>query len=167
MEKFKKYITETPNFPKKGILFRDVSPLMLNKMSEVVDSLIGMYTNSELNEIDHITGIESRGFIFAAAMATALKKGFIMIRKQGKLPNPSVSEKYDLEYGQATLEMHAGKGRIMIVDDVIATSGTLTAAANLSVKAGYDVKQIAVLVDLNLAPNYEWEGIKCRSLIQY
>lgn len=167
MDNWKNYIVDTPDFPDEGITFRDVSPLLRDKMSETIAGISSLFTEEELAEIDCIAGIESRGFIFGAALAVALNKGFVMIRKQGKLPNPAASESYSLEYGEATLEMHSGSGNIMIVDDVIATSGTMNAAANLCKQVGYNVRHIAVLVDLNIIPAFSWEGIECRSLIRY
>lgn len=163
----KKYITNTTDFPAKGIIFRDISPLLREKFVETIDSLAKLYNASEWAEIDCIGGIESRGFLFAAPLAYKLNKGLVMIRKKGKLPNPAAKQSYTLEYGEATLEMHAGKGRMMILDDVLATGGTLTAAAFLAHKAGYDIKALAVLIDLNLIKDFSWQDIGCKSLIGY
>ena len=167
MQSFKSHITNTPDFPAKGIVFRDISPLLREKFVETIDSLAKLYSPSEWAEIDCIGGIESRGFIFAAPLAYKLNKGLVMIRKKGKLPNPAAKQSYTLEYGEATLEMHSGKGRMMILDDVLATGGTLTAAANLADKAGYDVKALGVLIDLNIIKDFKFKEVGCRSLIRY
>jgi adenine phosphoribosyltransferase len=167
MQDFKNYITNTVDFPAKGIIFRDISPLLRDKFAQVIEAMEKMYTPSEWQDIDCIAGIESRGFIFAAPLAYKLNKGLVMIRKKGKLPNPAATLDYTLEYGEATLEMHAGEGKMMILDDVLATGGTLTAASNLSRIAGYDVKSLGVLIDLNIAKGFRWEGMHCRSLIKY
>jgi adenine phosphoribosyltransferase len=167
MHSLKSHITNTPDFPAKGIIFRDISPLLRDKFADVIDAMENMYTSAEWAEIDCIAGIESRGFLFAAPLAYKLKKGLVMVRKKGKLPNPAASLNYTLEYGEATLEMHAGKGRMMILDDVLATGGTLTAAANLADKAGYDVKALGVLIDLNIIKDFKFKGVGCRSLIGY
>jgi adenine phosphoribosyltransferase len=167
MQSFKSHITNTPDFPAKGIVFRDISPLLREKFVETIDSLAKLYSSTEWAEIDCIGGIESRGFLFAAPLAYKLKKGLVMVRKKGKLPNPAASLNYTLEYGEATLEMHAGKGKMMILDDVLATGGTLTAAANLADKAGYDVKALGVLIDLNIVKDFKFKEVGCRSLIRY
>jgi adenine phosphoribosyltransferase len=167
MQSFKSHITNTPDFPAKGIVFRDISPLLKDKFVEVIDAMEKIYTSAEWAEIDCIAGIESRGFLFAAPLAYKLKKGLVMVRKKGKLPNPAASLNYTLEYGEATLEMHAGKGKMMILDDVLATGGTLTAAANLADKAGYDVKALGVLIDLNIVKDFKFKEVGCRSLIRY
>ena len=167
MQSFKSHITNTPDFPAKGIVFRDISPLLREKFVETIDSLAKLYSATEWAEIDCIGGIESRGFLFAAPLAYKLKKGLVMVRKKGKLPNPAASLNYTLEYGEATLEMHAGKGKMMILDDVLATGGTLTAAANLADKAGYDVKALGVLIDLNIIKDFKFKEVGCRSLIRY
>ena len=167
MQSFKSHITNTPDFPAKGIVFRDISPLLRDKFVETIDSLAKLYSATEWAEIDCIGGIESRGFLFAAPLAYKLKKGLVMVRKKGKLPNPAASLNYTLEYGEATLEMHAGKGKMMILDDVLATGGTLTAAANLADKAGYDVKALGVLIDLNIIKDFKFKEVGCRSLIRY
>jgi adenine phosphoribosyltransferase len=167
MDSLKRYITDTQDFPVKGVLFRDVSPLLKEKLPEVTNAMLALFSQAELKEIDYIAGIESRGFIIGSIMAQTLGKGFVMIRKKGKLPNPDVSESYALEYGEATLEMHSGKGKIILVDDVLATGGTLSASAEMAVKAGYEVKHLAVLIDLKIMSDYSWHGMACRSAIQY
>lgn len=166
-EDFKKFITNTKNFPVEGIVFRDISPLIKEKFSEVIDAFADMYSQEEWKTIEVISGVESRGFIFAAALAYKLNKGLIMIRKSGKLPNPEASYGYRLEYGTAIIEMHKGKGKMLIVDDVLATGGTLKAACALAKTAGYEVVGSSVLIDLNIVQNFSFDGISSRALIQY
>ncbi len=133
------YIREIPDFPKPGILFRDVSPLLQNPeaLQFVATELV---RKTDLSRIDSFVGIESRGFILAALLAGLHKKGFIPLRKAGKLPPPVLKKSYDLEYGQAEVELAPGQGRVMILDDVLATGGTLQAALHLCTEAGYQVE---------------------------
>lgn len=121
----------------------------------------------DMENIDYIAGIESRGFILASLIAQKYRKGFIPLRKAGKLPPPVVSESYDLEYGKATLEMTPGKGRLLLVDDVLATGGTLKAAISICETAGYQVSQAAVLIDLCFLHKMRFKDEKIFSLIQY
>lgn len=165
--KFKKYIKNVPDFPKKGIVFRDISPLLKSKFKETINALSSILTKSEWQKVDYIAGIESRGFILAASLACQMGKGFVFMRKKGKLPKPDVALDYSLEYGKATLEMHKGKGKLIIVDDVIASGGTMRAAAELSRQAGYSVEHLITLIDLNLAPSFSWNKKKVRSLVKY
>ncbi len=162
----KKLIRDIPDFPKPGILFRDISPLLkspaaLNQVAEE----FGRSCN--LEKIDAFVGIESRGFILASYLASHFKKGFIPLRKAGKLPPPVVAESYSLEYGSATLEMNPGTGRVMILDDVLATGGTLQAGINICEKAGYHVEQVGVLIDLTFLNQMKFRGEKVFSIIQY
>jgi adenine phosphoribosyltransferase len=114
-----------------------------------------------------LAGIESRGFVLAAALATRHRKGLVMARKQGKLPPPTVRESYSLEYGTDALEMKPGEGRILLVDDVLATGGTMRAAGNLCSAAGYEVLALVVLIDLVLIDRFEWRSLRVRSAIRY
>ncbi|MBN8536030.1 MAG: adenine phosphoribosyltransferase [Deltaproteobacteria bacterium] len=162
----KKYIHSVPDFPIKDVLFRDISPLL--KSSEALDFVAKkLIEKINFNEVDYIAGIESRGFILAMLLAAKTNKGFIPIRKAGKLPPPVVYEKYSLEYGQASLELNPGKGRIVILDDVLATGGTLLAAVSLAEKAGYQVLDVAVLINLTFLNNIEFNHQKIYSLIEY
>ncbi len=169
---YKKLIRDIPNFPIEGVLFRDVSPLMSNAEAFAnVATDFGEYLN--LNQIDAFVGIESRGFIFAAQLAAIFKKGFIPLRKKGKLPPPLVSESYKLEYGEATLEMNPSqnnlhtKTRVVVCDDVLATGGTLKASISLCEKAGYDVQDILVLINLTFLNEMTFKSQKIKSLVQY
>ena len=162
----KKLIRDIPDFPKPGVLFRDISPLLQNPhaMDQVADLLS---QSCDLNRVDCFVGIESRGFILASLMAMKFKKGFIPLRKAGKLPPPVIGETYSLEYGTATLEMAPGQGRVMILDDVLATGGTLQAAMNICEKAGYQLEQVAVLINLTFLNQMNFRDKAVFSVIQY
>ncbi len=168
MTDFKALIEDVPDFPEPGILFRDISPLLLHHFPETIEAMSGLLEEAEWQNIDALAGIESRGFIFAAALAHHLGKGFLMVRKKGKLPKPACHEEYALEYGTAALEIHQGQGqRILLVDDVLATGGTFAAAANLSERAGYAVEGFLTLIDLQFLNDFNWQGKSVRSLVQY
>jgi adenine phosphoribosyltransferase len=159
-------IANVPDFPKPGILFRDVSPLLKDPeaLHFISENLVkGM----DLSQVDYFAGIESRGFIFASLLASHHKKGFIPIRKAGKLPPPTVKKSYALEYGEATIELAPGNGRIVIVDDVLATGGTLQAAIDLSLEAGYEVVDVAVLIDLPFLNQFKFNQKSVHSLVRY
>jgi adenine phosphoribosyltransferase len=163
----KSHIAAVPDFPKPGILFRDIMPLLKTHFEPTIAAMDGLLTTAEWAEVDAIVGIESRGFILGAPLALRHGKGFIPVRKQGKLPPPVASLAYQLEYGTATVEMQPGSGRVVIVDDVLATGGTLTAAAEICRRAGYEVKALIALIDLNLIPAYQWNGLALRAAITY
>lgn len=162
----KNYIRDIPDFPKKGILFRDISPLLRNS-----DALTFVATEfgkkMQIESIDAFVGIESRGFILASLLAGHFNKGFIPLRKAGKLPPPVVEESYELEYGSATLEMAPGQGQVVIVDDVLATGGTLQAAINICERAGYSVANVAVLINLTFLNQMLFRNQKILSLVEY
>lgn len=162
----KSLIRDVPDFPTPGVLFRDISPLLKNPeaMNFVAHKMV---EGVDLSKVDHFAGIESRGFILAMLLATTHKKGFLPIRKAGKLPPPVLQASYALEYGSATIELPPGTGRIMIIDDVLATGGTLQAAINLSQQAGYHVEHTAVLINLTFLNKMTFNGQSIPSLIQY
>ncbi len=149
----KSKIRTVPNYPKKGIMFRDITTLIKDPVGFrlVIDTLVQRYSQKEY-KFDTIVGIESRGFIIGAALSYALGKGFIPIRKKGKLPAEVESQEYALEYGTDRIEIHRDalqKGeRVLLVDDLLATGGTALAAAALVEKLGAQVVEMAFVVDL-------------------
>jgi adenine phosphoribosyltransferase len=163
----KAHIAAVPDFPKAGILFRDIMPLLKSHFGQTIDALDELLTTGEWEQVDAIAGIESRGFILGAALALRRGKGFIPVRKQGKLPPPVASLAYQLEYGTATLEMQPGAGRVILVDDVMATGGTMTAAAQLCTRSGFQVHALLALIDLKLVPTLQWNGLTLRSALAY
>jgi adenine phosphoribosyltransferase len=167
MIRIEDYIATISDFPSKGILFRDISPLFRNHFAETIDQLSGLFLKDEWEKIDAICGIDARGFTIAGALAYKQHKGLINIRKAGKLPNPGGKVEYDLEYGTASLEMHKGHGGVLIVDDVIATGGTLKAAADLCKKTGYNIIGFASIINLKNLNNFEWNNIKPKFLVEY
>ncbi len=160
-------IVDVPDFPKPGILFRDISPLLRSHLAATIEALEGLLTEAEWSGIDAVAGIESRGFILGAALALKRRKGFVLVRKQGKLPPPVVDVSYDLEYGSGVLEMQRGQGRVLLIDDVLATGGTLSASAELCVRAGYSVAALAVLIDLKIVADYRWRDVPLRAVVCY
>ncbi len=153
-----KYIRTIPDFPKKGIMFRDITTLINNEeaFSATVDQLIELFKDVEF---DRIAGIESRGFIFGAAMAYRLRKPFVLIRKKGKLPHKTERMEYQLEYGTDVIEAHIDAinpgEKILIIDDLLATGGTAEAAAKLMEKMGGKVVGLGFVIALP-----ELKGIK-------
>ncbi len=147
----KKLIRDIPDFPKPGILFRDISPLLADP-SGLALSIELLANPFRGKNIDLVVGAESRGFIFGTAVACCLSAGFSLVRKRGKLPFKKVSMTYDLEYGQDTLEMHADAivpgQRVLIVDDVLATGGTMKACCDLVKQLGGEIVGVAVLIEL-------------------
>lgn len=151
MKKLEDYVRTIPDFPEPGIMFRDVTSIMQDAdgFKLAIDSLLGLL---EGVECDVIAGAESRGFIFGAPLAYALGKPFVLIRKKGKLPCKTVSTSYDLEYGSAEIEMHADSikpgQKVVLVDDLIATGGTIEASAKLIEQLGGEVTKIIFLMEL-------------------
>lgn len=169
----KKLIRTVPDFPKKGIMFRDITTLLKDAkgFNEVINQFYEHYRNVK---IDKIVGIESRGFILAGALAYKMGKGFVPVRKPGKLPAEKERVEYQLEYGTDTLEIHKDAilpgENVLIVDDLIATAGTSLAAANLIVKLGGNIIECAFIVELpelNGKKRLENGGYKVFSLVQF
>src|SRR5450432_3825501 len=147
----KKLIRDIPDFPKKGILFRDITPLLADP-SGLALSIELLANPFRGKRIDLVVGAESRGFIFGTAVACCLSAGFVLVRKPGKLPHKKVSMSYELEYGSDSLEMHADSivagQRVLIVDDVLATGGTMKACCDLVNQLGGALVGVAVLIEL-------------------
>ena len=167
MSDLKRAIRDVADFPKPGILFRDITPLLRDHFDATIHALDGLFSNAEWEETDVVAGIESRGFILGAALAMRRHKGFVLVRKQGKLPPPVVDVAYDIEYGSGVLEMQRGNGRLVLIDDVLATGGTMTGAANLCDRAGFQVKAMAALIDLHIVKDYSWRDLRLRAAIDY
>jgi adenine phosphoribosyltransferase len=161
----KDLITDVIDFPKKGINYKDISPLLASPRFNEAVALMGGLVDMTL--IDAVVGIESRGFILGAGLAQHFSKGFIPVRKKGKLPPPVVQASYQLEYGNDVIEMKKGAGRVLLVDDVLATGGTLKAALELCLKAGYQVADVCVLIDLRHLNQFRFGGQPVKSLLQY
>ena len=171
MEDLKKLIREVPDFPKPGILFYDITTLLKDGpgLAAVIDGLKEHYRDAQ---VDVVLGIEARGFIFAPALAYALKAGFVPVRKPKKLPAECMSVSYDLEYGKDTLEVHRdaiGKGtRVLIVDDLLATGGTAAAAARMVQEMGGIVAGLGFVIELTfLNGRQKLAGREIFSLLQY
>lgn len=130
--------------------------------------MLNLLSPAELDAADAFAGIDARGFIFASAMAIKTNKNMIMLRKKGKLPPPTVHKNYGLEYGTASIETRYQKPlNIIIVDDVLATGGTLEAAADLCLEAGHNVRALVTLINLAHLNNFSWKHLKAHSLISY
>ena len=151
IERLTRLIRDIPDFPKPGVLFRDITPLLADPsgLALAIELLANPFRGKN---IDLVVGAESRGFIFGTAVACCLSAGFGVVRKPGKLPYKRVSMTYDLEYGTDTLEMHADgviEGqRVLIVDDLLATGGTMKACVDLVKQLGGEVVGVAVLIEL-------------------
>ena len=149
-EWLRSHVREVPDFPQPGVRYRDITPLLADgaTFQRAVDELTARFEGAT---VDRVVGVESRGFIVAAPIAYRLGASFIPVRKAGKLPPPVVSRRYDLEYGSATIEVPTGVldgAQVLLVDDVLATGGTLRAAAELITQAGGTVAAMAVIVEL-------------------
>lgn len=167
MTDLKEHIAAVPDFPRPGILFRDIMPLLRTQFEPTIAALDALLTDQEWSAVDTVAGIESRGFILASALALRRGKGFVPVRKQGKLPPPVSAIGYALEYGTATLEMQPGSGRVVIVDDVVATGGTFAAAAELCARSGFSVRALLALIDLRLIPPLRWNDLTLRAALTY
>ena len=167
----KSHLRDIPDFPKPGILFRDISPLLANPsaLALSVELLANPFRGKN---IDIVIGAESRGFIFGTAVACCLSAGFGLVRKPGKLPFKKISMSYNLEYGNDTLEMHADQivagQRVLIADDVLATGGTMKACVDMVKQLGGDLAGIAVLIELRgLKGRQRVEPHSVHSVLQY
>lgn len=170
-EDLKKYVRDVPDYPQKGIVFRDITPLLGEKniFREVVELMSKAWSH---DAPDLVAAIEARGFIPGAAMAVRLGAGFVPIRKTGKLPWMTVRESYELEYGTDQLEVHSDAvqpgQKVLIVDDVLATGGTASAAVRLMHKLGADVIGVQVLIELSyLEGRQRLKDVKLVSEIVY
>lgn len=166
-----KYIKDVPDFPKKGIVFKDITPLLSNAeaLKFATNSLLKIVGNKK---IDKVIGVESRGFFFAPLLARELNAGFIPVRKPGKLPSKVAQETYDLEYGTDALEIHEdaiSKGdKVLVHDDVLATGGTAEAVCKLVEKLGGEIVQCNFLLELDfLQGNKKLSKYKVASLLHY
>jgi adenine phosphoribosyltransferase len=165
------YIRDVPDFPKPGILFKDITPLLQSPqgLSESIDQLSSLV---EPASYDLVCGIESRGFIFATALATRNRKGFVPIRKPGKLPWKTASESYELEYGRDTIEIHVdavdGGRRVLMVDDLLATGGTMGAALKLVRRIGGEPVACCFVIELSFLHGRKRLGdLPVHSLVKY
>lgn len=170
MQDLKSHVRDIPDFPKKGIIFKDITTLLKDRgaFRQAVDSIADEFKNKK---IDYVLSVEARGFIFGAAVAYKLGVGLVPVRKKGKLPHKTYSVTYDLEYGKDTLEIHQDafkKGdRILIVDDLLATGGTVRAVADLVEKMGGEISGIAFVIELvPLKGREKLKNYKLMSLIK-
>ena len=166
------FIRDVPDFPKPGIVFKDITPLLGNieALRQTVRLLAEPYRQ---NGVEFVTGVESRGFIFGSLLANELDAGFVPIRKPNKLPAETISESYELEYGTDTIEIHAdaiAPGRkVLMADDLIATGGTIEAACKLVAKLGGDIVAAVFVVELSFLSGrakLDALGVKTHSLVQ-
>ena len=150
IQRLEETIQNIPNFPIEGIQFKDITPIFLDP--KLYEDVIADLVNFSKGKVDVVCGIESRGYLFGIAIAVALEVPFVLIRKKGKLPPPFISEKYDLEYGSAEIEMRTNQilpgQKVLIHDDLLATGGTTEAAARLVEKQGAKVTQFSFLIAL-------------------
>ena len=164
-------IREIPDYPKPGIRFQDITPLLANGEAfiSITENFAGFADSTTL-----VAGIEARGFIFASAVANQLRSGFIPIRKAGKLPHLTISESYGLEYGQDTLELHidaiSSGAKVLLIDDVLATGGTICAAIELIQRLGGQVVHVLALIEIDGLPgrerlNAQYPEIQVTSLV--
>jgi len=171
MKELKDYVTTIPDFPKKGIMFRDITSVIQDPdgFRLAVDGLISLLNGVDF---DCVAASESRGFVFGAPVAHAMGKGLILVRKKGKLPRETIFESYELEYGEATLEMHTDsikKGqKVVIIDDLIATGGTTGAIIKMVERLGGEIVKICFVMELaGLNGRGVLKGYDVESLIVY
>ncbi len=171
MKKLEEYVISIPDFPEKGIIFRDVTSVIQDPdgLALAIDSL---KEKLEGVDFDMIAGTESRGFIFGVPVAYALHKGFVPIRKKGKLPRETISQSYELEYGSATIEMHKDAlkpgDKVVLIDDLIATGGTIEASIHMIESLGGKVVKVLFLMELaGLKGRENLKGYDVDSIIVY
>ena len=169
MDGYKRFIKEYPNFPVNGVNFKDISPLLADQQM-FLEVIVDM--GRRVRNPDYWVGIDSRGYLFSSSLATQFGGGVICARKEGKTPGDFVKKTYDLEYGSATIEIQPwsgpiGTNEVVIVDDVLATGGTLKAVNELAETAGYNVVGNLVLVDLQFVPRVENFDLSVRSVVKY
>lgn len=171
MVDFERHIRNIPDFPIAGIQFKDITTLLQepDAFAAAVDHMYGPFRTQELSKV---VGIESRGFIFGAALAYKLNIGFVPVRKPGKLPSHTFSEEYELEYGKDSLEIHTDairpEERVLVVDDLLATGGTAAATCRLVEKCGGEVVGLSFLIELNVLKGREaLSAYRVESLIRY
>ena len=161
---YKDFITEVNNFPIDGVSFKDISPLLSD---EKVFKNVIRDMGERVRIPDYWVGIDARGFIFASALSIYYGGGVVMCRKEGKLRPPTRTLGYDTEYSKDVLELKEGSGEVVIVDDVLATGGTLQTVNRLAGKAGYDVVGNVVLIDLKYVPRVDDFDLTVRSVVEY
>ena len=173
LEYVREHVRMVPDFPKKGIMFLDITTATKDakSMQYITDFLYEKFKDAK---IDYVAGVESRGFIFGAALAYKLNAGFVPIRKPNKLPAETIKETYSLEYGTDTIEMHADAlksgDRVLVIDDLLATGGTALAACNLVKRVGAEVVAAAFVIELNPLKGrekIESTGVKVVSMLDY
>ncbi|MEY8780648.1 adenine phosphoribosyltransferase [Allomuricauda sp. XS_ASV26] len=168
---FEPYIRDIKHFPKPGVTFKDITPLLKNAtaLQKAANALVGFIGNTK---IDKVVGVDSRGFIFAPMLAEKLGAGFVTVRKSGKLPYTTISESYDLEYGKGILEIHTDAieegDKVLVHDDVLATGGTAEAVCKLVEKLGGEVVQCNFLIELSfLKGGDKLNGYPVKALLRY
>ncbi len=171
MERIRSLVRDIPNFPKPGVLFRDITPVLAHPHAfrDVIEALAARYRGRGITKV---AGIESRGFIIGAALAYEIKAGLVLLRKAGKLPRATFSESYALEYGEAALHLHQdaleAHDRVVVIDDLIATGGTACAAVSLVRQAGAALHELAALIEIKaLAGRAQLGEVPVFSLITY
>lgn len=171
IERLRSTVRDVPDFPKKGIIFKDINPILQNaQLFRLATTLF--VERYQRKTIDTIVAIDARGFLFASSIAYCLGTGIALVRKKGKLPYKTVQKSYDLEYGSNTIEMHVDaiqKGqKVVVIDDVLATGGTLAATVDLVKELGGDVIEAAVFIELEFLKGREKLGTTpVFSIIQY
>jgi adenine phosphoribosyltransferase len=167
----KSFVRDVPDFPKPGILFRDITPLLASP-PEFAEAIRKMAAQWAFEHIQAIAALDARGFVFGTALAMHIRLPLVLIRKKDKLPGATFSQSYDLEYGSSTIEMSVGAvdrgNRVLVVDDLLATGGTAKAACSLIKKAGGTVVGCAFVIELTDLPGRQvLQGVTVKSLAQY